>query len=100
MEEGTLQNRLCIHNGEKPYKFEICRRSHVSDKNVEKLRTSSNLKVHRRYHSGEKPFECSNCNKRFINTSNRIVAGQPILQGNLKRSQKEPQYRVLKARGS
>ena len=50
-----MQRHWKRHNGEKPYKCDICGKS-----------SKDNLKQHKlKVHSQTKPFECDICKKRF-----------------------------------
>lgn len=55
---SDLRQHMLLHDGEKPYKCDICSKSFFN---------ASTLKTHYRVHSDENPFRCNTCTKVFDN---------------------------------
>lgn len=55
---SDLRHHMLLHDGEKPYKCDICSKSFFN---------ASTLKTHYRVHSDENPFRCTTCTKVFDN---------------------------------
>lgn len=55
---NDLRQHMLLHDGEKPYKCDICSKSFFN---------ASTLKTHYRVHSDENPFRCTTCTKVFDN---------------------------------
>ncbi|XP_055638722.1 zinc finger protein 354A-like [Toxorhynchites rutilus septentrionalis] len=55
---SDLRQHMLLHDGEKPYKCDICSKSFFN---------ASTLKTHYRVHSDENPFRCTTCTKVFDN---------------------------------
>ncbi|XP_055590400.1 histone-lysine N-methyltransferase MECOM-like [Uranotaenia lowii] len=55
---NDLRQHMLLHDGEKPYKCDICSKSFFN---------ASTLKTHYRVHSDENPFRCNTCTKVFDN---------------------------------
>ncbi|XP_055546809.1 zinc finger protein 836-like [Wyeomyia smithii] len=55
---SDLRHHMLLHDGEKPYKCDICSKSFFN---------ASTLKTHYRVHSDENPYRCTTCTKVFDN---------------------------------
>lgn len=73
---SDLRQHMLLHDGEKPYKCDICSKSFFN---------ASTLKTHYRVHSDKNPFRCTTCTKVFDNARSlelhyRTHTGKPFIQ--------------------
>ncbi|KOB73499.1 Zinc finger protein [Operophtera brumata] len=64
---GKIHKR--VHNGDKPYKCELCGRDFRQWSDLKKY----SLNVHRRIHTGERNYKCDYCSKTFSASSYRLT---------------------------
>lgn len=61
---SAFQVHIRVHNGQKPYVCEICKKN---------FNERSNYTKHLRIHSGYKPYKCTQCGRAFTQSSNLNV---------------------------
>ena len=86
---SNVKLHISTHNGEKPYKCQLCQKSFVRSSHVKEhmrihtgeapykcqlcqklFNFSGNLKMHMRTHTGQKPYKCQFCHNSFSQSSN------------------------------